>query len=260
MIVAVSDIHLGLDQKYFREQHFKNFLIYLRDNLFEDGGDLVLLGDIFDFWRRDLCDVLIQSEDITEKLLELNTKNVNIHYVIGNHDYRLRSIAKEVDMPFKTIGKNLVLFDKSTSTKFMFMHGYQLEVMANPYIKDLELYEKLAEILCNTSGFTAHLAFQIETYIFPQYWNCKKSILTPPKTRLSDKHNIKEKMEILATSKARPLYLGVDANDWFVFGHTHYPFLDDNSRTINTGSWIDETENEYPYLNIHNGIPELDAF
>jgi len=68
MIVAISDIHLGVEQKYFRGQHFKNFLIYLRDNLFEEGGDLVLLGDIFDFWRQDLCDVLIQSEDIIEKL------------------------------------------------------------------------------------------------------------------------------------------------------------------------------------------------
>jgi UDP-2,3-diacylglucosamine pyrophosphatase LpxH len=66
VILAVSDLHLGIDQDDPRERRFENFLIYLKENLFGEGGDLVLLGDIFDFWMRDLSDVLLQSGDVIE--------------------------------------------------------------------------------------------------------------------------------------------------------------------------------------------------
>jgi predicted phosphodiesterase len=71
-----------------------------------------------------------------------------------------------------------------------------------------------------------------------------------PEKRLSGKHNTGECMENMATSKARLLHLGVDADDWFVFGHTHRPFLDNNSRTINTGSWLEEIDDGYLYLKV----------
>lgn len=268
MIVAVSDIHLGIRPNDPRERRFKNFLIYLRENLLERGDNLVLLGDIFDFWRRQLSDVLLQSEGIIEKLLELNQRGVRLHYVIGNHDYYMNRITEQVKIIFETAGKRLVLSDGSgsQSSKFLFIHGYQLEVMANPYLKDLDLYEETAEIFCWTAGITANLfrdsiISKIDTLFQPAaIKGYKHSMMLSPEIRLSGKHNAKKTVERLAISSGRTLYLGINSRDWFVFGHTHMPFLDTDSRTINTGSWMDDTNEGYPYLVIDRGIPHMHLF
>lgn len=262
MIIAVSDLHLGIDQDDLRERRFKNFLIYLKENLFWEGGDLVLLGDIFDFWMRDLSDVLLHSGDVIEKLCEMKKRGINIHYVVGNHDYFIHTLARECIMPFDTIGKSLVLLDGPSDSKFKFMHGYQLEVLANPYIKDIDLYENLAGLLCRTSGITSHVASGlIGSLIYRiEYGNYRRSMRLGPEKRLSGKHNILECIENMAISKARPLYLGADAEDWFVFGHTHNPFLDNESRTINTGSWLEKNNEGYLYLKINQGKPKLEVF
>lgn len=262
MIIAVSDLHLGISQDDPRERRFNNFLTYLKENLLREGGDLVLLGDIFDFWMRDLGDVLLQSSGVIEKLCEMKTQGINIHYVVGNHDYFIHTLAKECIMPFSTIGKSLVLIDGPSNSMFDFMHGYQLEVLANPYIKDVDLYENLAGLLCRTSGVTGHIASSIIGSLINriEYGNYRRSMMLGPRKRLSGKHNIIERMENMAVSKARAIYLGMDAIDWFVFGHTHSPFQDDESRTINTGSWLEETDNGYLYLKIDQGKPKLEVF
>ncbi len=265
MIVAVSDIHLGMKPNDPRERRFKNFLIHLRDNILEQEDNFVLLGDIFDFWRRDIDDVMLMSEGIIEKLMDLNQKGIKLHYVIGNHDYYMNNIAEQVKIMFETAGKRLVLSDGSgsQSTKFLFMHGYQLEVMANPYIKDLELYERTAELFCRTSGITASLfrntiipKIDILSKLAPNK-SYRRSMMFPPETRLS---NAIKDIERLAISNARTMYLGMKPGEWFVFGHTHMPFLDTASRTINTGSWMDEANEGYPCLVIDQGIPSMQIF
>ncbi len=265
MIVAVSDIHLGIKQNDPRERHFRNFLVHLQDNILEQGDDLVLLGDIFDFWRRDLDDVMLMSEGIIEKLMDLNKKGIKLHYVIGNHDYYMNNIAEQIKTMFETAGKRLVLSDRSgsQSTKFLFMHGYQLEVMANPYIKDLEFYERTSELFCRTSGITASLFrgtiipnIDILFKLAPNK-SYKRSMMLTPEERLRKAIN---DIERLAVSNARTMYLGMKPEDWFVFGHTHNPFLDTTSRTINTGSWMDETGEGYPCLVINQGIPSIHIF
>jgi UDP-2,3-diacylglucosamine pyrophosphatase LpxH len=267
MIIVVSDIHLGIKPNDIKERRFHSFLIHLRENLLTQGDELVLLGDIFDFWRRDLTEVLLQSEGIIEKLLALNRKGVKLHYVVGNHDYYINKISEQVDVMFETVGKSLILSDGSgpQSAKFLFMHGYQLEVMTNPYLKDLYIYEQTAEIFCRTAGITATLfrdtmLSKIDTLFRPaSIKNCSQLKLAP-EARLSGKYNARKNIERLAISSGRTLYLGINSADWFVFGHTHMPFLDTASRTINTGSWMDDTNGGYPYLIIHNAIPSMSLF
>jgi UDP-2,3-diacylglucosamine pyrophosphatase LpxH len=264
MIVAVSDLHLGMNSQNGRvERRFENFLAYLKENLFRNGGDLVLLGDIFDFWRSDIKNVLLRSENIIEKLFAMESKEIFTHYVVGNHDFYMHTIAREECLPFFTIAKSLVLFNDSadSTAKFKFIHGYQLEILANPYIKDFKVYENLAQMLCMVSGITGQMSSGLWCLMHPiEYFSYKRSMTLPPEKRFNTKHKSIDSIEQLATSKARPLYIGKDSDDWLIFGHTHRPFVDFETRTANTGSTRSMPNNEIIYIKIDQGGPTIGIF
>lgn len=58
--------------------------------------------------------------------------NVEVSYVVGNHDYHMLNLKESLadDFPFKYIAESTRLEDGDQ--KFFFIHGYQLEVLANP--------------------------------------------------------------------------------------------------------------------------------
>jgi len=57
-------------------------------NLEDDVERLVLLGDIFDFLRRDTVGVLLENIDIVHKLMSFEPR-INVVFVVGNHDVHL---------------------------------------------------------------------------------------------------------------------------------------------------------------------------
>lgn len=96
MILVVSDLHLGYEK--CNRQEFLNFLDYHRS---ADIDHLVLLGDIFDFWRRNNAQVIEENEEIMEKINDLNAEN--IHYIAGNHDYYILDLHKRYDLNYPGI-------------------------------------------------------------------------------------------------------------------------------------------------------------
>ena len=104
MIIAVSDVHLGEDNYQEQDKQFSSFLDYVKDDLLKEGGDFVLLGDIFDFWRKDSVEILDVYEEIIAKLMSFPNK-AKVHYVIGNHDYYLSEIPQYFNKkPFSDFG------------------------------------------------------------------------------------------------------------------------------------------------------------
>lgn len=257
MIISVSDVHLGEDGHQEEGKQFSKWLDFIKDGALSSGGHLVLLGDIFDFWRKDSLKILQEHTDAIEKLFEFQS-NVDIHYVIGNHDFYISEIPEYFKAsPFKSLGPAIDIDDVQT---FRFIHGYQLEVMVNPYSKDMKLYESLARRLSYHSGLTGQAASGI--------WNaiCAltqaegeyiSSMLKDPWSRLNGKSNAGERIMLLSKSKGRCLLLG-SPFDWLVYGHTHDSFVDSNSKTINTGSWgRGHSTDGMWYLKIDQGVPEL---
>ena len=256
MIVAVSDVHLGETGFQEQDRQFSNFLDYVQNSLLKEGGDLVLLGDIFDFWRGDLVEVLEEYSGIIEKLLNFPSR-VNVHYIVGNHDFYLNEIPEYFnENPFKSFGKSMIIKDVQY---FRFIHGYQLEVMTNPYTKDMELYESLAMRLSYHAGITGHAAsdiWQVLTSLTQHESEYISSMLKDPSSRLNGKHQGGDMIDVFSKSKTRQFILG-GKFDWLVYGHTHHPFMDDASMTINTGSWgRNQNPKEMCYLKIENGTPE----
>ena len=70
----------------------------------------VIVGDAFDFWRRNSAKTIIENQDVFNSIKELNTDN--IHYLIGNHDYYMFEWYQKYEdsYPF-TVSKDLRLED-----------------------------------------------------------------------------------------------------------------------------------------------------
>jgi UDP-2,3-diacylglucosamine pyrophosphatase LpxH len=257
MIISVSDVHLG--EEGFQKEYgqFSKFLEFIRNDELRDGGHLVLLGDIFDFWRKDSSQIFEDYADVIVELFEF-PKDVDIHYVVGNHDFYLSEIPGYFDArPFEFFGSAATIKDGHV---FRFIHGYHLEVMANPYSKDMNLYESLARRLSYHSGLTGRAASCIGhaiSFLTKSEGDYMSSMLEHPESRLKGRNNAVDRLTALAKFKSRCLFLG-GSFDWLVFGHTHSPFLDPESWTINTGSWgRGGSDGKMWYLKIQNGIPEL---
>ena len=85
-IYFISDNHFFTNYPN-DEKKRRNLLFSLFDKIKKDNGSLVIGGDFFDFWFDYGHGNLLGYEDILDKLHELSSSGIDIHYVLGNHDY-----------------------------------------------------------------------------------------------------------------------------------------------------------------------------
>lgn len=128
MIIVVSDVHLGYSGADAA------FLEFIESFVAKERVDhLVMTGDIIDFWRRSIDNVMSESHQICQALEKL-TRKTTVHYICGNHDIIASKVLKKTYKRFKYtatkrdgIGpKPLVL--REGSYQYRFVHGYQMEV------------------------------------------------------------------------------------------------------------------------------------
>lgn len=159
-----------------------------------------------------------------------------------------------VNRPFQ-ISKDLRL--ENGGKKFNFLHGYQLEALANLGPLTIREYEELSESLCMRTGDffvdilsvlwdMLHLSFKKGD----RRKNAIHSISDTPESRKN-----MDKVHQLAISAVKDLFLGFGKDEALIFGHTHKPFID--GRTANTGCWVSDTEKQNTYLEIDNGEMKL---
>lgn len=253
MILAVSDVHLGYEM--CDKDAFADFVhTYVAETL-GPGDHLVLLGDIFDFWRKRNADCLMRSETIVEDLLSLNA---TVHYVVGNHDYAMLQF-KKICREYDTFEVEKYVRLQSGSASLFFVHGYQLDVVANYASMTLRDYERISEELCRSGNALGR--------VLSELWGITKKLQKPPEKRKSwvrprggiptTVTHIKN-VEELACSAGRAVVLGMRNNEVLVFGHTHRPFV--NAHTANTGSWLKDVPPEYErntYLTVDAGTMTL---
>lgn len=272
MIVVVSDVHLGSDvgrkcrgtgracDDLDLDPLFQTFMGHIgKEYLHTKEDRLILLGDIFDFWRRDAAAVLIDNQEIISKIKDISKRSV-INYVVGNHDYSIRNMWRGAgtNSLFSTMGKSLNL--EINGEPFTFIHGHQLEILANPFNKNEKMYNAISVALCDSAGATGSIASTIWSAIDPsKQLDYTKSLKKNTSERLKGKHNARDTVENLAQSKSRSIYTG--AEGWLVYGHTHKGYVDELSKTVNTGSWGREDDDSLlDYMLIEDRIPKLCAY
>lgn len=86
-LVVISDIHFGNDYSSLSDPSNRRKLIDCVRYL-GDVDEVVLLGDLFDFWTTSLADALEESRDFLGALFRLDNVG-RVVYVPGNHDHRI---------------------------------------------------------------------------------------------------------------------------------------------------------------------------
>ncbi len=249
MILVVSDVHLG-----FNKCNRDEFLDFLNKYQGTEIDHLVLLGDIFDFWRCNNAEVVEKNDDIMVKINALNAKN--IHYIAGNHDYYLLDLNKRYTYPF-IVSKYLRLEEGEKS--FFFVHGHELEAILWEFPTSLETYEKLSNQMCFNKDATGQILSKI--------WDIKGFLDKRRFSKDMDKEpnqrkNI-DKVYNFAVSSGKYFLLGMKPDENLVFGHTHRPFINQDKTVVNTGSWVDELPSkdyQNSYVEIQDGQIKLKFF
>ena len=130
-IFVISDIHIGdggpRDNFGYagsdRPEQFDLFLEYVS----KQNGELIILGDLLEFWQANFSRVLTNNISLIERLGQMEPT-----YVIGNHDIDLVGFIEQ-KLLHPQLFQNLsgpferVIGDK----KFYFMHGHEVD----PYNK-----------------------------------------------------------------------------------------------------------------------------
>ncbi len=82
----IADVHLTLndgDQERERRRNLFQFFDMIR----QSGGTLFIVGDFFDFWFEYKHVIPKRYFDVISHLHYLQTAGVDIHFILGNHDY-----------------------------------------------------------------------------------------------------------------------------------------------------------------------------
>lgn len=267
-IVAVSDVHLGM--KGAKENEFAEFLEYLKDRKVRH---LVLLGDIIETWRRNFTEAVTDCSGILSILKEM-AEETQVHYVAGNHDYYLLNLNGDLkdQFPFN-VEKQVII--RSKEQEFFFFHGYQLEVLCNPFYRSMKRYETFCEYMCLAGDDAGNAAEKLWELILSKrsLWNSLKkfpseprsalmSMRQPPEIRIRNyqKHNIFGPIRELAGADTRHCLLHMHPEQYLIYGHTHEAYVDDSRRVANTGSWGLGEEHKLEYIEIVDDRVELKEF
>jgi len=224
-IYFLSDFHLGAPDfasSLNREKRIVAFLEHIR----QDAQQIIIAGDIFDFWYEYKTVVPKHFVRLLGKLGEITDSGIPIVLFAGNHDMWMRGyFQRELNIP--------VYFEPKTfewSKKKFFVghgdglgpgdHGYKFikKVFRNKFSQWLfgQLHPTLGMSLAN-------------------YFSRKSR----KKTGASDAVFLGEDNEWLVIYGRE--MLAKEHYDYFIFGHRHLPLtikLNDNAEYINLGDWI----------------------
>jgi UDP-2,3-diacylglucosamine hydrolase len=94
MIYFFSDVHLGFSKPDI-ERKKEDILLNFLDNISKDAEKIVIVGDFFDYWFDWKRTIPKDYYRTLAKIDELVSKNIEIEYLIGNHDFGHYRFFKE---------------------------------------------------------------------------------------------------------------------------------------------------------------------
>jgi len=226
MIYFISDIHLGFCERSQDKKNENQFLNFL-DTIAEDCSTLFLLGDIFDYWFEYKFTIPKYYYRTIAKLEQLVAKNINVIYIMGNHDFGHKTFF------LKELGIEIIkndLFIELMGKSFFLSHGdgklpkdYGYKILKK--ITRNKICQFLFSIIHPTIGI------QIATF-------CSKS------SRKYNNNFQEEKQDALIPYAQKIINQNCD---FVIMGHTHIAvnteiIRPDNTsgRYINLGSWLYE--------------------
>ena len=220
-VYFISDIHLMLersDEEAKRQDILFRFLRYIKEN----GGTLVINGDLFDFY--------FEYKDVIPKvfvpfyyeILKIREAGIKVHYVLGNHDYWVGDFITEM------------LFDKTyfSDTEFMINGKRFFVTHGDGYLSWDRGYRLLRKFI------RSRLFILFYRWVHPRIgyafarWISKQG----ENYQHSDEYNkkISDELSIHANKKLNTGY------DYFISGHYHQAkeLNLDNGKLLILGDWL----------------------
>ncbi len=148
-IVVISDIHLGIDDKYSEILKNRPILIDFLQRLQKttDVRELVINGDFLDEWflpvyypsykdeRQFYKDVIANNKNVIDELNKVIDSGIKVVYVIGNHDMTLEADVLQEAMP-KIIqardAEGLGRYYTGDRNEIVIEHGHRYDVFSAP--------------------------------------------------------------------------------------------------------------------------------
>ena len=224
-IYFLSDFHLGTPSYTASLQRERKVVAFL-DSIKAKAAEILIVGDMFDFWFEYKTTVPKGYVRLLGKLAELTDAGIKIHFFVGNHDMWMRGyFEKELNIPVYFHPKTFEWYGK----KFFIGHGDGLGPGDHGY-KFLK------------SVFRNRISQWLFGAVHPS-WGIGLanyfSRSSRKKTGDKDALFLGEEGEWLIIFCRQ--MLAKEHFDFFIFGHRHYPIdykLTDTSRYINLGDWI----------------------
>ena len=207
-----------------RELHFVQWL----DKVKDDAAAVFLLGDMFDFWFEYRHVVPRGFIRLLGKLAELTDNGIPIYYFTGNHDQWMRD--------YLTNEMNIQIYHKPAEFElngklFLIGHGHGHNISPEGLTNRL---------LCFV--FENRLFRMLYASLHPRWgivFGANWSISRRKRCGICKPFKGVENESIYRTTQN---ILNKKHYDFFVFGHRHLALdirLNENSRYINTGEWIE---------------------
>ena len=219
----ISDTHLG-NPNCQADKLLEVFKMYQFNNLYIVGDfiDLTYLKRKF-FWRNEYSKVI-------QKVLKLSKKDINIVYLIGNHDFYIRALIEDGSIK---LGDNILICDEYIHTtikgeKILMFHGDKMDgfIKTHPFIYWLGDNAYEFSIMINKIYNRFRKLFGLN------YWSLSAYL----KTRV--KNVVKFLMEYRKTAL---VMLEDNKCDSILIGHTHHPEITTvGTKTFyNTGDFLE---------------------
>ena len=127
MYYVISDLHMcdkGPRDTFCldgRLNRFRNFLDWVST---KENFELIVVGDLLDFWRVNIGSSVDAYKDILDRLYQMNTI-----YVLGNHDDAfINFLNTNVGLPHELIEHSSPPFNKKIGDReFTFLHGHEID-------------------------------------------------------------------------------------------------------------------------------------
>jgi len=222
-IYFASDVHLGLPdykESLVREKRFVQWL----DRIKHDAREIVLLGDIFDFWFEYKRAIPRGFTRFLGKLCELTDSGIPVHFFTGNHDMWIFDYLPEET---GVILHKEPIVKEYYGKKFYLAHGDGLGPGDNSY----KLLKKI-------------FASRFSQWLFARFhpnvgiWIANTWSTHSRYSRETKPFEGEDKEWLILYSKK---LLKSQDFDYMVYGHRHLPMdlkIKENTRYINLGDWI----------------------
>jgi len=252
-IFVISDLHMGDGgpRDNFAVGDKEKQLNLFLDFVEKENGELIISGDLFEFWQVSIGKVLTKWLKLIDRFAAMD-----VTYVVGNHDIDLEALIGTSILAhplFKKMSRRFVR--EIGGKKFMFMHGHE----ADPYNKgDTPGWGQILTILAGIvedvngsplldTGGTVEDALLNVSMLLIKAWNWlvnlryKKAIggraPSPRKRELTPSQNPERAQKLLDDYKKDKETEGYDIA---IVGHTHRVGRFEDWY-YNSGCWVKET-------------------